>query len=62
MSGRPQKAGQRWRGPAGRDLTEKEREDRRRHRQKYDQGFRERQGALPEPPKKKKKNKKCIVM
>jgi hypothetical protein len=57
MQNRTQIQGERWRAPAGRDLTAKQREERRRHRQKYG-------GAPPETPKapKKNKDKKCVVM
>jgi hypothetical protein len=52
----------RYRAPAGRDLSQDEKEKRRRHRQKNDPNFAERQGALPAPPKKKKEKRGCLVM
>jgi hypothetical protein len=57
MQNRTQIQGERWRAPAGRDLTAKQREERRRHRQEYG-------GAPPETPKapKKNKDKKCVVI
>jgi hypothetical protein len=52
----------RYRARSGRDLSEKEKRKRAKHRQKHDPDFAERQGALPAPPKKKKEKRGCIVM